>query len=395
MPLLADSIPNYNPPKSFHPAAWIKNLAHELASRDDIDLHLITFARHISEIHIINKYNITFYILPRQTVYLRVVTLFKSELNILNNQIRRINPDIIHSHGTEEVYSYAAMLCGYPYIVSLQGIINELIKLIPQRLSVQYLLFKFFSKFEKNTLKKTHYIIAKTGFAEKIARKYNHKSVIYRIGNIVDDQFFAIENVPSENNYILFVGSISRSKGIYDLIDAVYLLDKMDMRFVIKMIGHANKEVTNEIKIRNLGHRFEFCGFLEHAQLIEHFKSAKMLVHPSHMDTSPNVISEAMAAGVPVLATDVGGIPDMIEHDVSGVLVPPHSPDKLAIHIEKLIINPNFFLRLAKTAKKQCIKQHASAVVVEKTVSAYKDILKRTMFKSTQTMWRKKIVQGA
>jgi glycosyltransferase involved in cell wall biosynthesis len=100
-----------------------------------------------------------------------------------------------------------------------------------------------------------------------------------------------------------------------------------------------------------------------------------MLVLPTLMDTSPNVIPEAQIVGVPVVATNVGGIPEMIDDGRTGVLVPPNSADALAAAIVENLRNPDAAMVRARVAKAEAIPEYAAEMQVRKLVDVYRSIL--------------------
>ena len=91
-----------------------------------------------------------------------------------------------------------------------------------------------------------------------------------------------------------------------------------------------------------------------------------LLIHPSHIDNSPNSVGEAMASGLPFVASNVGGISSMIEHAVNGILVEPRNHRQLAEAVISLLHNEAERGRLAKKAKEVAREQHLPSRVAEK-----------------------------
>ena len=101
---------------------------------------------------------------------------------------------------------------------------------------------------------------------------------------------------------------------------------------------------------------------------------ASLLVLPTFMDTSPNVISEAQVAGLPVVATRVGGVPEMIAHRRTGLLVQPHSIGPLSDAILEALRNPLATEAMAHAARSEALVNHDPKTQVAKLVDIYRDM---------------------
>jgi len=118
--------------------------------------------------------------------------------------------------------------------------------------------------------------------------------------------------------YLCFAGSLVKRKGVRELINAFTAIDRKDMRLLV--LGDGPEAETLKAMSRG-DSRVEFLGFRSNAS--EYIKASDLFVLPSLYEGLPNVIIEAMAVGTPVLSTSVSGIPELIENEVSGRLVPP------------------------------------------------------------------------
>jgi glycosyltransferase involved in cell wall biosynthesis len=92
------------------------------------------------------------------------------------------------------------------------------------------------------------------------------------------------------------------------------------------------------------------------------------------MDTAPNVLAEARAAGVPVVASEVGGIPELIDHGVDGWLVPPGSPVALADAIVAVLRDPQAAGRVAAAGRSRAVRDHRAATQVPKLLRIYEEV---------------------
>jgi glycosyltransferase involved in cell wall biosynthesis len=100
-----------------------------------------------------------------------------------------------------------------------------------------------------------------------------------------------------------------------------------------------------------------------------------MLVLPSIEENCPMVILEAMAAGVPVVASKVGGVPDLIEEGITGLLMQPGNPSSIASAIERLLANPGAAGEMAGRARARALAAFEPRVVAERHHQIYRDVL--------------------
>ena len=138
---------------------------------------------------------------------------------------------------------------------------------------------------------------------------------------------------------VLSAGRLSPEKGFEVLIAAAtkVVLDEPSVGFVVFGEGALRKTLENQIRRLDLNERFILAEF--HHDLDNYFPYADLVVLPSYTEGLPNVVLEAFAAGVPVVATAVGGTPEVIEDGINGYLVPPYDAEALAQRISDILAN--------------------------------------------------------
>jgi glycosyltransferase involved in cell wall biosynthesis len=151
---------------------------------------------------------------------------------------------------------------------------------------------------------------------------------------------------------ILCIGRFSREKAMIDLVPAAAFLasvqPKLSFRLVLVGDGPERPRVEKAAASAGLADRILCVG---HQRDVHPFYAmADVFVLPSHSEGSPNVVLEAMAAGVPIAATAVGGVPETVHHEQSALLVPAHDSKALAEAIARLLSNQNLAVRLAAEA---------------------------------------------
>lgn len=147
---------------------------------------------------------------------------------------------------------------------------------------------------------------------------------------------------------IVSVGRLRAKKGLNHLIDACALLRQRGQRFACEIVGYGEEQAALEAHINrlNLGAQVRLVGKLAREQVIERYARAAVYVQPSRIaddgdrDGIPNVLLEAMAMGLPVVASRVSGIPELVGDGINGLLVEPDAPDALADAIVRVLKAP-------------------------------------------------------
>jgi glycosyltransferase involved in cell wall biosynthesis len=161
---------------------------------------------------------------------------------------------------------------------------------------------------------------------------------------------------------ILFVGRLVERKGVTHLIEAVRRLPaELDARLVVIGDGPERQALEAQARAAGLAGRVEIRGRVSDAALREAYGASDVLVLPSILDARGDteglgvVLLEAMSYGVPVVASDIGGITDIVENEKSGLLIPPADPERLARALERLARDPALAARLV-TAGEQRVR---------------------------------------
>lgn len=354
------------------PATWIINLAKAL-SIQGIVLHVITQSDKIEKAQTIELDGATYHFVKRPRRF-NLHTLFQFDKRRLHRKLKKISPDIVHAHGTEDAYSYAGITCGLPCIISLQGVISIILSVDSSRRNriVRY--------FEKHTIKKGRYFIAKTPFARQFIAKVNPKAVIFDIENPVKIEYFSLDPT-LDGRTILFVGTLNKRKGVEDLLRAFTIAREslLNKEIRLRIIGYGSAKYQEKLKtlcsVLNISSQVDFLGFLPPDKVVEEMENSSLLVLPSYIDNSPNVVSEAMASAVPVIATRVGGIPWMIKDGVTGLLNEVGDINALSCKIAKIMNDRNLRQNLGKAGKIEAMKRFYPDLIACKVIEAYNYVL--------------------
>ncbi len=183
-------------------------------------------------------------------------------------------------------------------------------------------------------------------------------------------------NLHSDDKLVLYIGRLVPQKGVEYLIQATPQLLQNNNNLHIFIIGDGWSRTSLETLANSTvhGNKIRFLGFIPDSEVVNLFLVADVLVIPSIYEPFGIVALEGMAAGVPVVAANVGGLAEIIDHDQTGVLVYVENPDSIAWGVNKVISNPEYSRRLIQNAKKKVQKEYSWSAVAKKTIKIYKEI---------------------
>jgi glycosyltransferase involved in cell wall biosynthesis len=181
--------------------------------------------------------------------------------------------------------------------------------------------------------------------------------------------------INEEERDILYAGRLIPAKGPDVLLEALLHLsaENMSIRVLVAGDGPLEETLRKQATVSALDGRVTFLGLRKDIPLL--LNLADLVVLPSRWEGLPIILLEAMAARRPVVATAVGGIPEVIEHGVSGWLVPPEDPLVLAEAIALLLESPDLCECLGDEAFRRVCAQYSAEVTIKKFVDIYFNVL--------------------
>jgi glycosyltransferase involved in cell wall biosynthesis len=175
----------------------------------------------------------------------------------------------------------------------------------------------------------------------------------------------------------MYAGRIDREKGVLDLIKCgEYICRKRpDIFFVIAGEGLDLNLLKQKAKELNLQDRFIFLGQVGRDQIIKWYHKADIFILPSYHEGLPTVLLEAMSCGLPVIATNVRGNRDLISHGENGILVPAHSPKKMAEAVSSLMDDDTIRHKIGQNARNTIEKKYTWDKISNKMLECYKSLI--------------------
>jgi glycosyltransferase involved in cell wall biosynthesis len=363
----------------YHNAPWITNGALALA-QSGVDLHIVTYDKRLTADRRFVEDGITFHLLriPAPAIP-RVAVGYQLDVGSFLRTLDAIQPDIVHGHGTENIFSYAAVRSRYPHVISMQAVVAELVRTYTSwsRARCEHSLVRFV---ERYTLRRARWAFVEAPFVESLIRRVNPAMSVRLAGNIVSAPFFAVErDRASVAPRIMFVGRLTPTKGVEEIVRAFHTIAASDPRLELHLVGQGVPAYVSG-RLRTLidagpgSARVVMRGHLSAADIAADYTDARMVVLPTYYDTSPNVIAEAMVAGVPVIATAVGGLPYMLDDGANGQLVPPGDVGGLADAIRSNLRAPEAAEARAVRAQAVARRRYGRELFVSRMLSMYRAV---------------------
>ena len=175
--------------------------------------------------------------------------------------------------------------------------------------------------------------------AEKVL-EISPKAKVKTIYNGVNFEKFSVTEKPSRKSLqLLFIGNLIKTKGVFELVKAAKKLSDEKLDFELSIIGSGPEanNLTSYIIENDLSASVKLIGGVPHEQLDQWFAKSHALILPSYREGVPNVIMEALATGTPVIATRVGGIPEVVKNEVNGILLDDYHPNTIYKGIKLLM----------------------------------------------------------
>jgi glycosyltransferase involved in cell wall biosynthesis len=179
------------------------------------------------------------------------------------------------------------------------------------------------------------------------------------------------DSVAREADLVAFAGRCEEAKGVYDLVDAVSRLRPVCPRLRVECAGDGDMaRLRRHARVLGVGTQVTMRGWIGAREREALLARATVFVLPSHAEALPMSLLEAMAAGCPVIATRVGGIPDLVRDGENGLLVPPGEPAALAAALQRLLRDRALAARLGEQARATI----AAGYTVERSIERLEQI---------------------
>lgn len=405
---------------------WISGLYEAFIKIENIELVLVcpkTFEKEIKSGNIICNKERTGNIektVKYYTVFDKMIFDKKDkDKNSLYDDYRKIivdeNPDIIHIWGTEYEHSYIMMQIlkemglEKKAVVSIQGLVGYIAKhykaglsekickevdrhLKKYKITINKKQQEFFDRglFEKSVIEDVSFISGRTSWDKGCINLYNKSAKYFHINEMLRDTFYNNEEIKSVLNKeepVLFTSQANYPlKGFHVILEALKIIKDRYPQVKLKVAGVdiINKDKKDStayslhlkslIKEYNLEKNIVYTGVLNANEMKEAYINSYAYISASSIENSPNSVCEAQILGVPVVASDVGGVSSLIENEKTGLLYPFDEAYILAYDVLRIIEDEELRERISNNSKAEALKRHNRESIVNDWLKAYKII---------------------
>lgn len=184
--------------------------------------------------------------------------------------------------------------------------------------------------------------------------------------------------IETGDSVLLAVGRLSKEKGHLDLLTAFACLREThpELKCKLVIVGDGPERGTLEAAAQSKAIDVDVIFTGQISDVLPFYAAADVFVLPSHSEGSPNVLLEAMAANLPIVATAVGGVPEVVENNESALLVPANDPQAVAAAIARVLIDPDFARRLTTNSAALVASRYAPEQYVRSLVEIFQEAIK-------------------
>ena len=262
---------------------------------------------------------------------------------------------LVHIHGASRasfwrkaVYMTVAMLAGWDYIFHLHG--GGFARFYKECGPVGRAAVRFFLRHAAAI------VVVSQRWAAWMRSVVRHP----RIAVIANPVAVPAPAAAREPALVAFIGRCEPAKGIVELLKAIAIVKRDVPGIRLECAGDGDLRAMNRMAEKlGIGDNVRFLGWLGEEERQALLARATVFALPSHAEGQPVSLLEAMAAGCPVVASAVGGIPDVVTHSVNGLLFAPRAPSLLANALRRVVGDPAFAARLAAEARATIDHRHS------------------------------------
>jgi L-malate glycosyltransferase len=294
----------------------------------------------------------------------------------LKKAIYKFKPDILHAHYASS-YGMLGALCGFhPYVISVWG--SDVYD-FPKQGFLQKLLLKY-------NLSKADMICSTSHVMQKETQQYTQKKAINVIPFGVDTNIFKKQSSDSlfESGSIVIgtIKTLDEKYGIRYLIEAFNIVRnkyrQLPLRLLLVGDGAQKNYLMELVKDLNLNAVTKFTGNIPHSQIQQCHNMLDIAVYVSTLDSESFGVSviESSACEKPVIVSRVGGLTEVVNENVSGIVVPPRNAESTAEAIEKLLLNTELRLKMGSAGRQRVKDNYEWNACVDKMIRHYLSLKK-------------------
>jgi glycosyltransferase involved in cell wall biosynthesis len=359
-----------------HPATWQIVLLSEFEKNPNLRLHIILLRGRIGADFRFERNGVTFHVL-KAPPWLRLASLFWTDTRLIQRACKGIKPDLVHAWGIEKGAALIGSRLNYPCVVTVQGLFAWYKQMVP--LPAYY---RFIAHLEKSSLPRAGLVTTESSFAMDFLRNRFPGLPLHQAEHAPNEKFFQVQRRPqSDPLEFISIGELSFRKGTDLLLAALEQL-REEFLFKCTIVSGPDRSYLNSLPAGvspALQQKLDFKQHLLPDQVAQALETPTLMLLPTRADVSPNAIKEAVVAGVPVVASQVGGIPDYVQPLKNGMMFPPGDLQRFVDAIRTARKHPLFSRGQVEQASLASSRDYLSpARMAQNFLSAY-DLLLETV----------------
>lgn len=356
--------------------AVIVNMVKGLARFKDMEIHVVTADPDALKEKDFTVNGIKVYTVPLDKRFGNI-TFYANTRKRISRKIDYIKPDIVHTH-MFGYYTLASLDTGHKkVIVSTHGISN-IYWHKPAGL-IEMIRYGFQGHVYNKCARKAKRIIVNSPYTKRHLAGFK-KTGLYELNNPVSSSFFDIDNNAEEKGRILFAGYICEEKGVMTIMEAFSALKKTRGQLTLDLVGKIVDDdfymkACRFVKANKLEGSVRFLGQLNENDLMDEYRRASVFVFPSKQDVAPLSVLQAMASSKAIAASDVGGIPYILDNGINGFLVDKDDSQALADKISLFLNDEALAREFGSRAREKVFRDHRIDVVTDRLYKIYREVL--------------------
>lgn len=357
-------------PGGVHTAGYY--LARGLQARDDVDVRVLTVSGQASGDmdRVDDGLRVRFLSEPR----VRIIPNMSRNIIRLTRELREMNPDIVN--GNLVIYAVASLRAGLPTVFTVHGVIHKEAQVWTHPLD--RLRYKLYMKYDREAMSKVKHVIATSPY---VVKEYEGRTdaKFHVIDNCIDERFFSVSN-KEEPDRLLYGGLVYDRKNVLGLLEISRRLIETRPGLKLRIAGKiADQEYYERclafVKENGMQGNVDFLGQTTVEIMMEELSRATMLLLPSKQETAPLVISEALGAGKPVVASTAGGIANLVRDGETGYVADWRDNDRFTECIDRLLGDDYLRAKMGEAAREEAIERFSKESVAAQTVKVYREAL--------------------
>ena len=322
-----------------HPATWQMALLSEFEKDPALRVHVILLRREVERALQFERNGTVFHVL-KAPPWLRLGSVFWADTLLIGRVCRRIKPELIHAWGMEKGAPLVAHRLGRPYVMTVQGLLGWYRQRVPME---RY--DRFMERFEPLCLRRAPVVTAESNYAVGYLKARYPGICIQQAEHAPNQAFFQVRRRPGlEPIRLVSVGTLGFRKGTDLLFQGLDRL-RQEMAFTLQIISGPNLDYLATVRptvSAALWERVEFKQHILPRQVAQELETATLMLLPTRADVSPNAVKECVVAGVPVVASSTGGVPDYVFAGKNGLLFPPGDLEGFVAALRSAVQHPLF-----------------------------------------------------